>query len=45
LFWKAEDINKIVNLMTKENAYKMIIEFLPEAVADKFLKLFEVKID
>ena len=45
LFWSAEDINKIVKTMTKENAYKMIIEFLPEVVADKFSKIFEVKID
>ena len=43
--WSAKDIEIIANTMTKENAYKMIIEFLPEPVADKFAKLFEVKIE
>ena len=40
--WSAEDVDKIVNTMTKETAYKVITEFLPEAIADKFAKLFEV---
>jgi len=43
--WSAKDIDKVVNTMTKENAYKMIFDFLPEPVGDKFAKLFEVKID
>jgi hypothetical protein len=41
--WSAEDVDKIVNIMTKENGYKVITEFLPEAIADKFTKLFEVE--
>jgi hypothetical protein len=45
LFWNAEDIDRIVNSMTKENAYKIIFDFLPEPVGDKFAKLFEVKMD
>lgn len=43
--WSEEVIEKIVNRMTEENAYKMIIEFLPELVADKFTMLFKVKIE
>lgn len=42
--WNADVIDKVVNTMTKENAYKVIMEFLPEPVANKFAKLFEVKI-
>jgi hypothetical protein len=43
--WSTEVIDKIVSTMTKENAYKVIMEFLPEPVADKFTKLFEIKMD
>ncbi len=43
--WSTEVIDKIVSTMTKENAYKMVVEFLPEPVADKFAKIFEVKIN
>ncbi len=43
--WSEDSIEKIVNNMTEENAYKMIIEFLPEPVADKFTMLFKVKIE
>jgi len=43
--WSAEVVDKIVSTMTKENAYKVVMEFLPEPVADKFTELFEIKID
>jgi hypothetical protein len=43
--WSAEVIDKIESTMTKENAYKMVVEFLPEPVADKFGKIFEFKIN
>jgi hypothetical protein len=43
--WSAEVIDKIESTMTKENAYKMVVEFLPEPVADKFVKIFEIKIN
>lgn len=42
--WNADVIDKVVNTMTKENAHEVIMEFLPEPVANKFAKLFEVKI-
>jgi hypothetical protein len=41
--WSAEVIDKIASTMTKENAFKMVVEFLPEPVADKFAKIFEIK--
>jgi hypothetical protein len=41
--WSAEVIDKITSNMTKDNAYKMVVEFLPEPVADKFAKIFEIK--
>jgi hypothetical protein len=41
----TEVIDKIASNMTKENAYKMVVEFLPEPVADKFVKIFEIKIN
>lgn len=44
-YWKDEDIDKIVQTMTKDNAHKLIIEFLPEPISDKFAKLFGIKID
>jgi hypothetical protein len=43
--WNKEVIEKIVNTMTKENAAKMILEFLPEPVADKFAILFGITVD
>jgi hypothetical protein len=43
--WSAEDIDKILITMTKENAHRIIIDFLPEPVADKFAKLFGVKMN
>jgi len=43
--WSAEVVDKIVSTMTKENAYRVVMEFLPEPVADKFTKIFEIKID
>ncbi len=41
--WSTEVIDKITSTMTKENAYKLVVEFLPEPVADKFAKVFELK--
>ncbi len=41
--WTEEVIDKIISTMTKENAYKIIMQFLPEPVADKFTELFEGK--
>ena len=43
--WSAEVVDKIANTMTKENAFKMVVEFLPEPVADKFAKIFEITIN
>ncbi len=43
--WNKDVIEKIVNTMTKENAAKMILEFLPEPVADKFAILFGITVD
>jgi hypothetical protein len=37
-----EQINKIVNTMTKENALHLIVQFLPEPVGDKFADLFRI---
>jgi hypothetical protein len=41
--WTKEDIDRIVNTMTKENASKLIVEFLPEPVGGKFANLFGIK--
>jgi hypothetical protein len=41
--WTKEDIDKIVNTMTKENAPKVIVQFLPDPVGDKFADLFGIK--
>ena len=43
--WSKKVIEKIINKTTGENAYKMIIEFLPDPDADKFTMLFKVKIE
>lgn len=43
--WTKEDIDKIINSMTKENASKLIVEFLPDRVGDKFANLFGIKIN
>ena len=43
--WTKEDIDKIINTMTKENASKLIVEFLPDPVGDKFAELFGIKFD
>jgi hypothetical protein len=43
--WSAEVIDKIASTMTKDNAYRLVVEFLPEPVADKFTKIFEIKIN
>ncbi|MBV9667871.1 MAG: hypothetical protein JO327_07045 [Nitrososphaeraceae archaeon] len=40
--WTKEDIDKIINTMTKENASKLIVEFLPDPVGDKFANLFGI---
>ena len=38
--WSIQEvIDKIASNMTKENAFKMIVEFLPEPVANKFVKI------
>jgi hypothetical protein len=41
--WSEEVIDKVASKMTKENACEMIVEFLPEPIADKFSKIFEIK--
>lgn len=41
--WTREDIDKIVNTMTSENASKLIVEFLPDPIGDKFANLFGIK--
>jgi hypothetical protein len=43
--WTKEDLDKIINTMTKENASKLIVEFLPDPVGDKFANLFGIKIN
>jgi len=43
--WGKEVINKIVNAMTKENAPKMISDFLPDPIRDKFINLFGLNFD
>jgi hypothetical protein len=43
--WGKEVINKIVNTMTKENAPKMISDFLPDPIRDKFINLFGLNFD
>ena len=37
--WGKEETDKIINSMTKENATKIILQFLPEPVGDKFSEL------
>lgn len=44
LVWNSNEINNIANSLTKENALETIIEFLPEPIGDKFVKLFNLKI-
>jgi len=41
--WSNEEIDKIVKNMTKENATSLILQFLPDAVADKFADLFKIE--
>jgi hypothetical protein len=43
--WGKEVINKIVNAITKENAPKMISDFLPDPIRDKFINLFGLNFD
>ena len=43
--WTKEDIHKIISTMTKENASKLIVEFLPDPVGEKFANLFGIKIN
>lgn len=43
--WTKQDIDKIINTMTKENASKLIVKFLPDPVGDKFAELFGIKFD
>jgi hypothetical protein len=43
--WTKEDIDKIINTMTKENASKLVVEFLPDPVGDKFANLLGIKIN
>jgi hypothetical protein len=40
-----EDIDKIISTMTKENATKMILQFLPDPIEDKFAQLLGIKLD
>jgi hypothetical protein len=40
--WSKGDIDKIINTMTKENATKMILQFLPDPVGDKFAELLGI---
>jgi hypothetical protein len=42
--WSKEDIDNIINTMTKENATKMILQFLPDPVGDKFAELLAIKL-
>jgi hypothetical protein len=43
--WTKEDIDRITNAMTKENAQRLILEFLPEPVGEKFADLYGIKSD
>ena len=40
--WSKDDIDKIVSSMTKETATKLILQFLPDPVGDKFAALFGI---
>ncbi|MDQ6723740.1 MAG: hypothetical protein M3Z01_05685 [Thermoproteota archaeon] len=40
--WNKKDIDNVVSTMTKENAPKLIIEFLPDEIGDKFAYLFGI---
>ena len=41
--WTKEEIDNIVKTMTKENAFNLIVQFLPEPVGDRFADLFRIK--
>ena len=41
--WTKEEIDNIVETMTKENALNLIVQFLPEPVGDRFADLFRIK--
>jgi hypothetical protein len=43
--WGKEEINKVINLMTKENAQNLILEFLPDPIGEKFAKVYGLNLD
>jgi hypothetical protein len=44
--WSEEIIGRIMDAMTtKESAPKLIVEFLPDPVGEKFAELFGIKLD
>ena len=38
--WGKEEINKVINSMTKENAQNLILEFLPDPIGEKFANVY-----
>lgn len=43
--WGKEEINKVINSMTKENALNLILEFLPDPVGEKFAEVYGLNLD
>jgi hypothetical protein len=41
--WSNEEIDKILKTMTKENAPNLILQFLPDPIADNFADLFKIE--
>lgn len=37
--WSKEEINKVINSMTKENVQNLILEFSPYPVGEKFVEV------
>lgn len=38
--WGKEEISKVINSMTKENAQNLILEFLPDPIGEKFANVY-----
>ena len=43
--WSQEEIKKVTNSMTKENAQKLILEFLPDPIGERFAQVCGLKLD
>jgi hypothetical protein len=40
---EGKEVDKILKTMTKENAPNLILQFLPDPIADKFADLFKIE--